>query len=610
MKQFIKFFALVSIAFLFLTTGTAFAEKVTFVKEYNYNASDLDSKVTSRTIALEQVKRLLLEELGTYLISETEVKNFRLTKDQITTYSAGVVSAEVVDEKWDGKTYYLKAKVSADPAEVIKSINILREDKQKIKELENAKKRADDALREIDKLKKELAVVKTDIKKQATYAKEVNKLSADYWFEKGYVLIISRKYGDALEAYSKGIELNPNDAFGYYGRGLAYVNSDQNGKAIEDFTKAIDMNPNYGDAYTARGIAYITFGQHDRAIQDFNRAIKLYPTGDIAYSGRGLSYERMGLHDKAMKDYDMAIEINPSGFAAYTGRGFIYAIKGYYDKAIQNYNKSIELNPSDFIAYSYRGNAYLNKGQYDKAIQNYNKTIELNPIDAFAYTSRGFAYGYKGQHDKAIQDFNKAIEISPNFVDAYTGRGFAYGYKGQHDKAIQDIKKAAALGGEVAQKFLESKGVSYYTDKSVKQKKGDKLESKGDMSVLSDSQGTSSYRLTLTDSATGLIWASNANIIGQRLSWEQAKSVIDDLNEKEFAGYKDWRLPTKDELRGLSMSGKIKTYSFVNVQDIYWSSTESLGYRDTAASVDVTSGYVWSAYKKNKAFIWPVRSGK
>ncbi len=77
MKQFIKFFALIVIALLFLTVNSAFAEKVTFVKEYNYNASDLDSKVSSRTIALEQVKRLLLEELGTYLISETEVKNFR-----------------------------------------------------------------------------------------------------------------------------------------------------------------------------------------------------------------------------------------------------------------------------------------------------------------------------------------------------------------------------------------------------------------------------------------------------------------------------------------------------------------------------------------------------
>ena len=80
MTRFIKFLVLSVIVVLFLTTSAAFAEKVTFVKEYNYNASDLDSKVSSRTIALEQVKRLLLEELGTYLISETEVKKFQINK--------------------------------------------------------------------------------------------------------------------------------------------------------------------------------------------------------------------------------------------------------------------------------------------------------------------------------------------------------------------------------------------------------------------------------------------------------------------------------------------------------------------------------------------------
>ncbi|MDP3259923.1 MAG: hypothetical protein Q8M34_04975, partial [Thermodesulfovibrionales bacterium] len=102
----------IALFIIFISFATpSFAEKVTFVKEYTYQASELDSKASCRTISLEMVKRLLLEELGTYLISETEVKDFRLTKDQITTYSAGVVSAEVVDEKWDGKTYYLKAKV-------------------------------------------------------------------------------------------------------------------------------------------------------------------------------------------------------------------------------------------------------------------------------------------------------------------------------------------------------------------------------------------------------------------------------------------------------------------------------------------------------------------
>ncbi|TAN43055.1 MAG: hypothetical protein EPN22_10835 [Nitrospirae bacterium] len=87
-----------------LIAAPAFGEVKTFTKEYTYQASDFDSRHSSRTLALKMVKRLLLEELGTYLVSETEVKNMQLTKDQVTTYSAGIVSAEVIEEKWDGRT--------------------------------------------------------------------------------------------------------------------------------------------------------------------------------------------------------------------------------------------------------------------------------------------------------------------------------------------------------------------------------------------------------------------------------------------------------------------------------------------------------------------------
>jgi len=83
-------------------------------KVLSFQASDFDSRNSSRTIALEIVNRLLLEELGTYIVGKTEVKGMGLTKDQVTTYSAGIVSPEIIEEKWNGKSYWLKAKVSVD----------------------------------------------------------------------------------------------------------------------------------------------------------------------------------------------------------------------------------------------------------------------------------------------------------------------------------------------------------------------------------------------------------------------------------------------------------------------------------------------------------------
>ena len=156
MRYFVKVF-IFAVLNIFLFAGLSHAEKVTFVKEYTYQASELDSKASCRTISLEMVKRLLLEELGTYLISETEVKDFKLTRDQVKTYSAGIVGAEIIEDKWDGRTYWLKAKVSADPKEVSKALKKIMDEPFKEKELEEMRKKAEELTKEVERLKLELA---------------------------------------------------------------------------------------------------------------------------------------------------------------------------------------------------------------------------------------------------------------------------------------------------------------------------------------------------------------------------------------------------------------------------------------------------------------------
>ena len=93
-----------------------------FIKEYTYQASEQDSKITCRINALAQVKRLLLEELGTYLSGYSKIKDYELAKDKIDVLTAGIVKTEVLDERWDGGNYWVKARMRADPDEVLKSI--------------------------------------------------------------------------------------------------------------------------------------------------------------------------------------------------------------------------------------------------------------------------------------------------------------------------------------------------------------------------------------------------------------------------------------------------------------------------------------------------------
>ena len=201
--------------FLFIPNLVS-AETKIFIKEYTYQASEADSKLSSRTIALEQVKRLLLEELGTYIESHTEVTNFNLTKDQITALTAGIVQTQIMKEKWDGERYWVRAQIEADPSEVVKAVDSLRKDRQRSEELEEANKRAESALREVDKLREELKLAKVEEKEQkkTEYNNAINELSASFADFKKKIEERRQKESKWVRDFEDAKQLEKNDTLG------------------------------------------------------------------------------------------------------------------------------------------------------------------------------------------------------------------------------------------------------------------------------------------------------------------------------------------------------------------------------------------------------------
>ena len=129
--------------FLFITT-TLFlimfvnAENKTFIREYTYQASESDSKITARNQALTEVKKLLLEELGVYVESyvnyTVESQGGHITKDFITNeikqLSVGITETKILEETWNGEQYYVRAEIVADPSDVVRKINQTLEKRQ------------------------------------------------------------------------------------------------------------------------------------------------------------------------------------------------------------------------------------------------------------------------------------------------------------------------------------------------------------------------------------------------------------------------------------------------------------------------------------------------
>jgi len=320
-------FALFLINSLCLKTQTK-----NFVRKYTYKAGESDSKLSSKTLALKEVKTLLLEEVGIYLSSEFENKieqkqvngktEFKqITKSNIITLAAGITKTTILDEKWNGETYYLKAEIIVDIDDTKRKLKELVNDKAKTKELEDIQAKNKEANDVIDKLKKELETAKaknlelTEKDKtriQEDYNAKINILDANEWFQKGYDASEAKEYENSIIYYNKAIQLNPEDAKVYNNRGFAKHHLEDYTGAISDYNKAIQLKPDYAAAYYNRGIVKKKTLDYTGAIADYNKAIELKPDYAKAYYNRGnVKYD---LQDKngACLDWSKAEELGHS----------------------------------------------------------------------------------------------------------------------------------------------------------------------------------------------------------------------------------------------------------------------------------------------------------
>lgn len=99
-----------------LTPTMSAAEITTIYEECEYVMGDNDTKNDAKRLCLIEAKRKVLERVGTYVESNTNVLNFNLTRDEIRAYTAGINKTEIVSENtsFNGKSTIIQMKIKAD----------------------------------------------------------------------------------------------------------------------------------------------------------------------------------------------------------------------------------------------------------------------------------------------------------------------------------------------------------------------------------------------------------------------------------------------------------------------------------------------------------------
>jgi adenylate cyclase len=270
-----------------------------------------------------------------------------------------------------------------------RSMENIRKTQEQSKDWEEMKKKTEEALKEIEKLKKEIGKGEGEKVSQEKYAKAVNELNAVDWFKKGYALRYrDKKNQEAMKAFDKAIEIDPNFARAYAGRAAIFNEWRQPQQALRESEQAIKIDPSHPWGFNTRGWAHIGLLNYRKAIDDLNKALELNPKYVHAYCNRSWAHFMLKNYHQALDDANKAIEIDPEFSNAYLRRGRALESLNKFQDAIKDFDKAIKLDPTFSRPFLFRGHTFLKLGQTEQALEDFKKAASLGDNDAQNYLKK------------------------------------------------------------------------------------------------------------------------------------------------------------------------------------------------------------------------------
>jgi tetratricopeptide (TPR) repeat protein len=214
------------------------------------------------------------------------------------------------------------------------------------------------------------------------------KETADDWVKKGNDLITANSSEEALEAYDKALQLDPQNVSILLAKANAYdlLKLQVTTKALSIVEKMLEKNPQDALAWQAKGAALGIMGLRSEANQSFEKAIEIYDREIDRNPGNGTAWffkaeNLANLHrtEDALYAYDKAIELNCSTrmAIAWASKGGHLFVLGRLNDSLAAFDKSIDLNPNDPIVWFARSVTLKEMGRTREAEATYAKAEEL-----------------------------------------------------------------------------------------------------------------------------------------------------------------------------------------------------------------------------------------
>ncbi len=163
-----------------------------------------------------------------------------------------------------------------------------------------------------------------------------------------------------------------------YDDGMEYINEGDTENAIQKFSKAVEIDPNFAFAWDNLGISYRKNKQYEQAIAAYLKSLEIYPEGRLPLLNIAITYNLNQQYTEAVTYYEKFIEIYSDDPEGYYGLGLILYTQDQEEAGLDNLIRAYTIYTSQNSPY--RADAAKKIGYMYKDLKNQDKLEVFNKV--------------------------------------------------------------------------------------------------------------------------------------------------------------------------------------------------------------------------------------
>jgi len=294
-------------------------------------------------------------------------------------------------------------------------------------------------------------------------------------------------------------------------------------EAIAAYFRAIEEDPNLGRAYTGLALAYRNRGEMDQAEKYFQEAFARldHMSEREKLRSQGIYNLYNGNFQKAIEDNTKLVDLYPADFAGSSNLALSYFLAHRYSETLEYGRRATELSPNNIVPQFNMCWYSLAASEFDLVDQEIDKALVINPDYDEVYVVQALSQLAREQNEQATATYEKMKPLSPTAGSlAALGLADLALYEGRVADAIDILEKRISFDQRTERK-------DYMSDKWIALARAYLAQGN-----LGDAENAAIQAVVLGRGTSTMVPAARIHIAAG--NYDQARKLIDQLNQSPY----------------------------------------------------------------------------